>query len=194
MLRALHKSKIPLWHTEGFNPHPFVTFPLPLSLGFEGVKECMDIRLLDEEFDLSKIPNLLNMCLPTGIRVYNVTLPQMKPADIKFASFIIKLSSDNINSDNLLKITDELFKNEEILIEKKSKKGMKEINLKDSFVKYSFLRQIGGIELNLTLPAGSSNNVNPNLLLNAYKKYYDIDVNAQITRKDIYNEKFISFS
>ena len=37
MLRALHKSKLPIWHTEGFNPHPFATFPLPLSLGFRGV-------------------------------------------------------------------------------------------------------------------------------------------------------------
>ena len=45
MLRALHKSKIPIWHTEGFNPHPFATFPLPLSLGFRGVNECMDVKL-----------------------------------------------------------------------------------------------------------------------------------------------------
>ena len=42
VMRALHKSKLNIWHTEGFNPHPFVTFALPLSLGFKGVKETMD--------------------------------------------------------------------------------------------------------------------------------------------------------
>ena len=50
MLRALHKSKIPIWHTEGFNPHPFATFPLPLSLGFRGINECMDVKLEDDDY------------------------------------------------------------------------------------------------------------------------------------------------
>ena len=50
VMRALHKSKLNIWHTEGFNPHPFVTFALPLSLGFKGVKETMD--------DVNAIPAL----------------------------------------------------------------------------------------------------------------------------------------
>ena len=33
--RAFHKAKLPMWYTEGFNPHAFVTFALPLSLGVE---------------------------------------------------------------------------------------------------------------------------------------------------------------
>ncbi|MBQ2487301.1 MAG: DUF2344 domain-containing protein, partial [Ruminococcus sp.] len=78
MLRALHKSKIPIWHTEGFNPHPFATFPLPLSLGFRGVNECMDVRLEDEEFSFEEIKNRLNACLPRGLRVFDVTEAIMK--------------------------------------------------------------------------------------------------------------------
>ena len=63
VLRALHKSKIPVWHTEGFNPHPFATFPLPLSLGFRGINECMDIRLVDEISD-EKLISDFNACMP----------------------------------------------------------------------------------------------------------------------------------
>ena len=55
MLRALHKSKLPVWHTEGFNPHPFATFPLPLSLGFRGVNECMDVKLEDDNYSFKEI-------------------------------------------------------------------------------------------------------------------------------------------
>ena len=55
MLRALHKSKIPVWHTEGFNPHPFATFPLPLSLGFRGVNECMDIKLEEDNYAIIEV-------------------------------------------------------------------------------------------------------------------------------------------
>ena len=38
--RAFHKAKLPMWYTEGFNPHAFVTFALPLSLGVEGPSSC----------------------------------------------------------------------------------------------------------------------------------------------------------
>lgn len=86
MLRALHKSKIPIWHTEGFNPHPFATFPLPLSLGFRGVNECMDVKLEDESFPFEEIISRLNGCLPRGLRVFDVTEPVMKAGKIAFAS------------------------------------------------------------------------------------------------------------
>lgn len=92
MLRALHKSKIPIWHTEGFNPHPFATFPLPLSLGFRGVNECMDVRLEDEEFSFEEIKNRLNACLPRGLRVFDVTEAVMKAGKVAYASFTILLS------------------------------------------------------------------------------------------------------
>ena len=69
VMRALHKSKLNIWHTEGFNPHPFVTFALPLSLGFKGVKETMDIKLLDD-YNKEEIISALNNCLPSGIMVY----------------------------------------------------------------------------------------------------------------------------
>lgn len=193
MLRALHKSQLPIWHTEGFNPHPFATFALPLSLGFVGENESMDIRLLDDDYPFEKIITALNSCLPDGIRVFKVTEPVMKPGEIAYADFRILLSSDTVSCDRLLEICRKLFNMEEIMIDKKGKKGFKQVNLKPAIVKYSLERQIGGIELNISLPAGSTNNVNPNLILDALKKYCDIDVNADITRINIYNENFEEF-
>ena len=76
MTRALQHSKLPIWHTEGFNPHPFITFALPLSLGFRGVKESMDMRLL-EEVPERELISKLNQGLPQGIEVYKVTEPVM---------------------------------------------------------------------------------------------------------------------
>lgn len=193
MLRALHKSKLPIWHTEGYNPHPFVTFALPLSLGFVGEKESMDIRLLDEEYPFEKITEELNKCLPKGIRVFKVTEPVMKPGKIAYASFKMCLSSDKISCDRLMEICKELFSLDEILIDKKSKKGVKQVDLKPSLVKYSLNRQIGCVEINIKLPAGSTNNVNPNLILDALNKYYSIEVNSNTTRLDIFDENFEEF-
>ena len=50
MIRMVRMSGIPVWYSEGFNPHPYITFALPLSLGFDSDWEIMDIRLDKDEF------------------------------------------------------------------------------------------------------------------------------------------------
>lgn len=48
MQRAVRRAEIPLWYTEGFNPHPYISFLLALSLGTEGLREPVDIRIVDD--------------------------------------------------------------------------------------------------------------------------------------------------
>ena len=43
MTRAMRRAEIPLWYTEGFNRHAYLTFAAPLSLGTESVCERMDL-------------------------------------------------------------------------------------------------------------------------------------------------------
>lgn len=193
MLRALHKSRIPIWHTEGFNVHPYATFPLPLSLGFRGEKECMDIRLV-EDYSYSDIQDKLNSCLPTGIRVYDVREPVMKAKEITFASFKIKLSCEDVSADELFRLTNELLSKDEILVDKKTKKkGIREIDIKPYFSDTKTERNIGGVIIRCTLPAGSVTNINPLLLQKAFEKYYDIDVYFDVTKKEMYDKKMKAF-
>ena len=63
MTRALKRSGLPVWYTEGFNRHIYTTFALPLSLGFESMCEFMDFRLLPDEFDMEEVATRLNACL-----------------------------------------------------------------------------------------------------------------------------------
>ena len=66
--RAFARAKIPLWFTEGFNPHPFMSFSLPLSLGVESLCENVDIRIL-ENIPYDEIKRRMNESLPQGIRI-----------------------------------------------------------------------------------------------------------------------------
>ena len=52
--RAMKRACVPIWFTEGFNPHAFLTFAMPLSLGFESYCETVDFRLM-EEVDLEEL-------------------------------------------------------------------------------------------------------------------------------------------
>ena len=54
MARAIHRAKIPLWYTQGFNPRAHMVFALPLPLGIEGSREALDIKI-DETQILSLI-------------------------------------------------------------------------------------------------------------------------------------------
>ncbi len=193
ILRALHKSRIPIWHTEGFNVHPYATFPLPLSLGFEGERECMDIRLIDE-ISFSEIKERLNSSLPSGIRIFDVTEPVMKAKEIAFSVFKIKITSDYISAEELYKIINELFNKEEIIVEKKTKKkGMKEIDIKQYLDIYKIERNIGGAILYITLPAGSVTNINPTLIEKAVERYYNIEINFDVIKTDMLNKNQKSF-
>lgn len=187
MLRALHKSKIPIWHTEGFNPHPFATFPLPLSLGFRGVNECMDVKLEDDDFPFKEIISRLNDCLPRGLRVFDVTEPIMKAGKIAFASFTIKISVDGENSHTVCEQLKELLASESIEIEKKSKKGMKTVDIKQGIQSFTVTEKFDFAELDVVLSAGSSDNVNPNLLISAFENRFLVFCDTDITRNDLYN-------
>ena len=74
MARAMRRAAIPAWVTEGFNPHLFLTFALPLSLGQEGLDESMDIKLADDA-EIDDIPAKLNATLPAGSRRRECTPP-----------------------------------------------------------------------------------------------------------------------
>lgn len=187
MLRALHKSKIPIWHTEGFNPHPFATFPLPLSLGFRGVNECMNVKLEDDDFPFKEIISRLNDCLPRGLRVFDVTEPIMKAGKIAFASFTIKISVDGENSHTVCEQLKELLASESIEIEKKSKKGMKTVDIKQGIQSFTVTEMFDFAELDVILSAGSSDNVNPNLLISAFENRFSVSCDVDITRNDLYN-------
>lgn len=188
MLRALHKSKLPIWHTEGFNPHPFATFPLPLSLGFRGTNECMDVKLEDDNFDLKKIPEMLNNCLPRGLRIFDATEVVMKAGKVAFADFTIKLSGEKTGSHTIFEQLKELLTLDEIEIEKKTKKGtLKTIDIKPSIKSFSIKEKLDYAELNIVLSAGSTDNVNPNLLISALNKRFGMEYDTDITRNDLYN-------
>lgn len=193
MLRALHKSKLPVWHTEGFNPHPFATFPLPLSLGFRGVNECMDVKLEDDNYSLKEIINKLNVCLPRGIQVFDVTEPVMKAGKIAFAEFSIKLSSENANTTVISEKLSAFLALEKIEIEKRSKKGLKTVDIKQGIKKFEIEEKFDFVLLNVVLSAGSSDNVNPNLLVSAFEKYSALTVDSDITRNDLYNSEMELF-
>ena len=48
MQRAMARCQMPLWFTEGFNQHAYVSIALPLSTGYSGECEFLDFNITSE--------------------------------------------------------------------------------------------------------------------------------------------------
>ena len=70
--RALRRSRLPMAYSQGFAPHPLVSFGLALPTGCESLGEYLDVRLgapAADEAAVTDLPALLSPLLPDGIAV-----------------------------------------------------------------------------------------------------------------------------
>ena len=192
MLRAVRRAELPIWYTEGFNPHPFVTFPLPISLGVDAKRECMDIRIVDDNFDINAVPEMMNPFLPRGIQVFAATYPEFDPKYISFARYNSTISCDTMSDSELKEKINELCNLDAVLVKKKSKAGMKDVDVLPYIKAFEF-ENTDTCTFNVTLPAGNTKNVALTLVLKAIEAYLAIELNYSIIKLDMYTEEMNQF-
>lgn len=166
MQRAFKRSGLDVWYTEGFNPHLYLNFALPLALGLESECEIMDFRLM-EPLELETIRERINTTLPPNMEVLEIWTPVAKTTAIAQAEYQITIEGE---VSRLKESWETFFAQAEILMEKKTKKGVKEIDLKPDIQVESAFSDDGMLVLTLRLPAGTTNNLSPLLVLEAWKR------------------------
>jgi len=165
--RAVRRAALPLWYTEGFNPHPYLTFLLPLPLGQSGGKEPVDIRIIGDMQD-DEIFNALNNALPPDVCIVEVSTPVHKAKEIAAASY--KITADFGDSETAAAFVNSVSKiisGGELISEKRSKRGLQTVNLCDFIREWSIQCNGSSIEILCTLDAGSTRNLNAQLLWDA---------------------------
>lgn len=187
MSRAFKRAQIPLWFTEGFNPHLFMTFARPLSLGQESLCEVVDVRLVGE-MTFKEMQTRMNAVLPRDITVVGVAKPVHKPSEIAVAEYAIKLFTDSPNA--LCEYIQSGFEAQQITVLKKAKQGRKkiekEIDIKPNVLWFEIAPQETHVLLNVSLTAGDQNNINPTLLLSALTAGFPSEIeNTEILKTKI---------
>ena len=176
MSRALKRAGIPLWYTEGFNPHPYMSFSLPLSLGVESLCESVDLRITGEITN-KEIKDRLNSVLPEDLKIVDVYDDFRDNSEIVYSDYVYNFEfADN---DLALEKIKNVLSSDEILALKKGKQGrkrvMKETNIKSFIDKYSISIRNDVIVLNIRLLAGPEKNLNPSLLFDTIIRLIDMD-------------------
>ena len=187
MARALKLSRLPVWYTEGFNPHIYMTFSMPLSLGVTGERECMDIRLTEDR-DLAQAAQRLRECLPKDIAVLEITEPEDGFDAVAFAEYELRMEAED--PQRLAEQIQELLGQERVTVLKHSKKGDKEFDIKPHFCLLSQQVEQGALVFCLRATCSQEGSVNPSLLLEALKTYLDVEPYVEITRKRLVKKDF----
>ncbi len=166
---AFIRSGIKIKHTEGFNPHPYISIALPLQLGCESVCEVLDIQI-EDDMSQKTVPEKLNPWLPEGICALSAALPINKVGLLKYVRCSVTLIYDDGKASERKAAVEELFARESLVIMKKTKRGVGELDLAPNVSEVS-VETVSNTELKITaLVSAVEPTVNPSNLLDAIKQ------------------------
>lgn len=180
--RCFKRAGINLKHSQGFNPHPKLTFAQPLSLGYTSLCEMAQIETQDD-FEPSVLKNMIDGQLPDGIRILSCEiLPQTIKniaADIREAVYEITVPENSCITDENI---EKFLKQEKITAYKKQKrkKELKEIDIKPMVREMKKIKKVDdNIIMNIKVDCGSQSNLNPELLLKTFYEFLNIEFHSE---------------
>lgn len=196
MQRAMARCQMPLWFTEGFNQHAYVSVALPLSTGYSGEYEFLDFNLLSENVPINAV-EALNAVFPEGLRaieIYPLADGGMPLRDIAWSKYRITWSfADGVPAD-FAENVNKLFAQPTVEIVKRSKRGEKTVNMRELMNGFALTEQDGQMIAEVVTAAGN-NNMSPEYLTRAIAQYlpqYEIS-SAAYHRLCVYNDKMQAF-
>ncbi|SMB80406.1 radical SAM-linked protein [Desulfonispora thiosulfatigenes DSM 11270] len=196
--RSIRRAKIPLAYSQGFNPHPKLSFASALAVGVTSEDEYVDVELKNS-ISIEEINKSLEKSLPSAINIIDVKEIDKKSPSlmsiINRAKYNIRVRLlDPLNQADFEQKIDDLFKQEQIIIRRKGKKGMKEKDIKSGIYNISG-RIIDNkfLDFNIDVQSGSEDNIRPGDVLNALIEVgISLDMDTLLVhRKGLYisNEK-----
>ena len=193
--RAFRRAKINLSYSEGFNPHPKMSYGNALALGVESQGEYVDIEI-EDDIEVKEFLERINEQLPDGIKF--VKGQEIDPKTPSLSSIIVygeyifnidlevPLSKEFVKSRVL-----NFVKSKEIIITKKNKKGKKvEVDIRPMIRNFDLVSlDDNRVTFVSTIATGSKANLNINILIPQILDMLNLDMDPRelgVLRRDLY--------
>ena len=146
--RTLRRTGIPVAYSQGYHPHPKLSFGPPLPLGFTSRAEYLDMTLSDP---CPRIAELLREGFPSGFSLLGVR-PIPEKADsltsvITDAEYFVKTEVDA----DLAAGIERIFAQSAITIERTTKKGARTVDIRPGIHELLTAENDGGLTMVLSL-------------------------------------------
>jgi len=171
--RAFARAKIAIKHTEGFNPHPFVSIALPLSVGYSSQCEILEFGLLEGTAH-GDVPARLTAAMPEGIVVHECYPVERKIKELASINYIMNFEYSEGRPQAAEPAMRELLSRDSLVVQKKSnksKKGFTEVDLIPLIRSWNLECQSDTMTLDAVLSAQNPG-LNPELIRSTFCQMY----------------------
>ena len=171
--RAFARAGISIRHTEGFNPHPFVSIALPLSVGYSSQCEILEFELTGGAA-AQEVPGRLTAAMPEGIVVHQCYPAQRKLKELAYVDYIMNFEYPEGRPQEAEPAVRELLSRPSLVVRKKSnksKQGYTEVDLIPLVRSFGLECQSDTMTLNAVLSAQNPG-LNPELIRAAFCAAY----------------------
>lgn len=191
--KLIRRTGVDIAYSAGFSPHQIMSFAQPLGVGLESEGEYMDIEVRSATSSKEMIDQM-NSAQAEGMKVIDVVrLPEKcgnAMASVAIAEYLVSFREDKKPQFDISSSIEKFNASDEIIIEKKTKKGSRELNLKEFVYK---IEVKDDEKIFMRLCAGSGTNIKPGLVIgelyamNGDSGFDDEDI--LVTRLDLFDSE-----
>lgn len=138
--RAFRRAGLPLLYSCGFNPHPQLSFATAAATGMSSSCEWFEVQL-SEEISPEEFMRRANEAMPKGLSVSDAfAAPEnfgSLSAKLRAAEYRVSLTFDGGISSEKIKNTLEAMLSGEIIINKRTKGGIKPVDMRPYILRVS---------------------------------------------------------
>ena len=162
--RALNRTGLPIAWTQGFNPHPILSFGSALALGWTSEYEILDVKL-SAPMGRRRTEDAMRAALPVDLPVLEVRMVDDRhPAPmamVRASDYEIPLSGETAAAT--LDAAAEFLRRESVMAVRKTKSGEREVDIRPM----ALLLEREGDVLSARLMLTEKDTLKPDLLVRA---------------------------
>lgn len=196
--RAFRRADIPLKFSQGFNPHPKISFAAPLSVGVSSESEYVTVELQDE-MDILEFKDKVNMELPKGIKFIKCKYIDEKSKSlmsiVEDGTYIVKcITEDAYDLSEIEKHVKDFLDKKEILYKKIGKRKKEKIINIRNFIKNMIVlsKEDNEVIFKMTVSTGSQGNLKPEILIKKLVELEGIKIDLEklrVHRLELFSSK-----
>lgn len=217
--KAFRRAEIDVEYSQGYSPHQLMSFAAPLGVGLTSDGEYLDVQLHTSDTPEVMIKRI-NEVMAEDIQAVSFRMlpddSKNAMSVVAAADYLVSVKDGYQFMDKLSfeQKFNQFIKKESILIVKKTKKSENEVDIKSSIYHIAFEKEVfdeiideecsrnnamesvaeiynNGIKVYMQLATGSVNNLKPELVMEAFCQYCEIEFNEyafQVHRMEVYGD------
>ena len=180
----MRRAELKIKHSQGFNPHPLLSFAHPLAVGISSIGELIEIEL-EEDISPKELAEKMDGVMPDGFGITGVKKCTEKSPFSALAVAGYEIILKGSFNENIL----DFLKNDKIVMPKRTKSGVKDTDIKPMIKGAKLVKHTEkGVKLAAMLSCGNEN-LKPELFIEAMEKFSGVGVKSyKIRRMGLYTK------